>query len=401
LKALTTGLDIRKAKLSDGTDPKMFLSMKDIFESLSAIDNIGIGEEGTDKIRMENWKYFYNENIVLKCSGINSIERAVKQDALISIFKNGYDKWEAEDFNGLDDFLTSREWRTSLSEVQNTFEKLSRFIASGYSWEVTRRKIGDSKDWRYDNDIFVVCLINAYRGSINITTVTDSFNIIPGPSSFTVGDNIQISGTVSNNGFYSILSITPIANSLQIFLNTNLVTEVAPNAVIKNLTHPLYAIEVDNITAPANMLDPKSVYNFRISPERNALRWFDWIAQCYRNITSADKLIFSKGEGNYKAGGLLTDTVCRLEETVIAENADISLDSFSDPDDGTPINFPERVTYRFPLSFTEYALIKADPYGLIDFECGDCEKGKGWIDEIEYFPEQGDAKFTLIPKIEA
>lgn len=319
-RAVTTGLDIRKAKLSDGTDPKMFLSMKDIFDSLCAIDNIGIGPEGEDKIRIENWKWFYQNTIVFTCRGIETLEHSAKESDIWSIFKTGYDKWESEDYNGLDEFLTKREFRTSITQVQNTLEKLCKFIASGYAWEVTRRKQGDTKDWRYDNDTFIVCLT------------------------------------------------------------------------------PLYEVEVNNITSPANILDPATVYNFRISPMRNAMRWFDKVAQCYTGITNSDKLSFSAGDGNYKAQGELDLSTCRQEGGVLSESADLSLASFATAADATPITAPDRVSYSFPLSFSEYNQIKAQPYGLIEY-ITDCERGTGWIDTIDYNPDKGLAKFTLIPKI--
>jgi hypothetical protein len=123
LRALSTGLDIRRAKLADGSDPKMFLSMKDIFESLNAIDNIGIGAEGNDKIRIENWKYFYQDDVIFTCRDIETLENQVKEKDHYSVFKTGYEKWEAEDFNGLDEFLTKREFRTALSKCKTLWKR--------------------------------------------------------------------------------------------------------------------------------------------------------------------------------------------------------------------------------------------------------------------------------------
>jgi hypothetical protein len=399
LRGVSLGLDIRRAKLADGSDPKMFLAMKDIFESLSAIDNIGVGPEGTDKIRMEPWTFFYQEDVVFTCRNIESLKKSSKPDELYSTFNNGYDKWESEDYNGLDEFLTKREWRTSLTSVKNSLEKICKWIASGYAWEVTRRKVNDTKDWRYDNNVFVACLIDFFQGAAAFTSATNSFNIIPElPNMFAIGDSITISNTTSNNVTRTISNIVPIANSLQIYVSAALVTESAPNAKIKNNTTPFYGIEVKAITSAANILDPDTVYNFRISPARNAMRWFDYVAKCYKNIIGTDTLYFSSADGNYVASGSLVDPAgCKLETGALSEKGNISLSSFADVDNGTPITEPERVVFSYPLSFTEYNVITGSPYSLIEY-IATCERGFGWIDTIEYNPEDGKAKFTLIPK---
>jgi hypothetical protein len=399
LRGVSLGLDIRRAKLADGSDPKMFLSMKDVFDSLSAIDNIGVGPEGTDKIRMEPWHFFYQDDVIFSCRNIQSLKKSSKPDELYSTFKNGYDKWESEDYNGLDEFLTKREWRTSLTSAKNALEKICKWIASGYAWEVTRRKTNDTKDWRYDNDVFIACLIDYFQGSADFTSATNSFNIIPElPNMFAIGDSITISNTTSNNVTRTISNIVPIANSLQIYVSAALVNEVAPNAKIRNNTTPFYGIEVKSITSAANILDPDTVYNFRISPARNAMRWFDYVAKCYKNIAGTDGLFFSSADGNYVASGNLVDPAgCKLETGNLSEKGNITLSSFADADNGTPITEPERVLFSYPLSFTEYNLIVGSPYSLIEYVAS-CERGFGWIDTIEYNPEDGNAKFTLIPK---
>lgn len=400
LKAISTGMDIRKAKLANGGEPKMFLSMEDIFSSLSSIDNIGIGVDGDD-IRMEPWTYFYKDDIVFYARHVAKLDKEIAIGEHYSTFATGYDKWEAEDYNGLDEFLTKRNYRTALSEVKNELSKLCKWIASGYAHEVTRRRQNDSKDWRYDNDTFVLCLMDRIETSAAFTAVTDSFNIIWPQQPFFIGDSIEISGTVSNNGTFTVLNVVPILDSFQVYITGSFVNETAPNAVFRNLTTGIYFTEIGNINSPGLILDPDTVYNFRISPARNAMRWFNRIAACYRNITSADKLIFMSGDGNFLANGELDDnTGCKLEGLLGAlnENQDINTTLFEDIDNALPINYAERVKFTYPMSVSEFNAVKAAPEGLIYYQC-ESEVGYGWIDELEYSPESGSAKFNLIPKV--
>lgn len=323
LRVLNNGLQIRNVKLPDGSDPALNISMKDAFESLAATDNIGMGIEGDNLVRIENWKWFYKTNVIHRCLNIAKLERSVQENEIYSTFKFGYDKWEAENFNGLDEVLTKREYRLDIPQVKNTLEQISKWIASGYAIETTRRKGNDSSDWRYDNNIFMIC--------------------------------------------------------------------VEPNG-------PVYRVELGNILNPANLVDPPTIYNFRITPLRNALRWFDRVIGSYRNVNTGHKIIFGTGEGNYVAEGELAGLACKLEAGTLKENQDLSLTVFADQASAMPIMWPERVKYSYPLGANDYKKIAANPYGLIEFSSAR-DAGFGWVDDINYKPNDGMADFTLIPQI--
>jgi hypothetical protein len=318
--AITNGLRIRNVLLADGTEPLMNVSMKDLFDAFTATDNIGVGIEGENILRIENWRYFYKDAVIHRCENIRTIRKKAQDSEAYATFKVGYSKFEAEETNGLDEFLTAREYRLDIPAISNSFEQVCKFIYSGYLWETTRRKSNDTSDWRYDNDIFAVCLTDEYE------------------------------------------------------------------------------VEVNNIVTPANIIDPPTVYNFRRSPARNALRWFNRLAASYANLTAQDKLIFTEAEGNYVAAGALPVDACKLETGVLSENQDIDITNFQDPADGVPFLQPERVVFTYPLGTNDYKKITANPYGLIYFS-GENERGYGWIDTITYRPNDGTADFTLIPKI--
>ncbi len=322
-RVLTNGLRIRQAKLPDGSVPGMFLSMKDLFESLAATDNIGLGLEGDSIVRIENWKWFYKSAVIHRCLNVNKVQRSAQASEIYSTFKFGYDKWEAEEHNGLDEFLTKREYNLDIPQVKNTLEQICKFIASGYAIEVTRRKGNSSADWRYDNNIFMIC--------------------------------------------------------------------VEPTGVG-------FRVELGNISMAGNIIDPATVYNFRISPLRNALKWFDRVIGSYRNVNTGHRITFGSGDGNYIAEGNLNTFFCKLEVSKLKENDDLSLSVFADQRQALPIMLPERIRFSYPLGTNEYKNIQANPYGLIEFTSS-CENGFGWVDQIDYKPNDGQADFTLIPQI--
>ncbi|HMP16364.1 MAG TPA: hypothetical protein PKD72_05035, partial [Gemmatales bacterium] len=252
------------------------------------------------------------------------IEREVMQAEIFSTFEFGYQKWEAEQFNGLDELLTKRRYRTTIGSVQNQLSQISSMIASGYAIEITRR-IGntESKDWRYDNDNFVICLKRS-------------------------GSDLLV--------------------------------------------------DLGNCINAANIYDPSTLYNYRISPVRNALRWMSTVIASYRQYLSG-KLIFMEGDGNYFAEGELNDSFAKIEAGPLQESEELSVDDLDILLTGKPLLQPERITFRYPLSVQAFKQLRNNPLGLIRYE-GEGIEGFGWIDSITYTPNEGLAQFKLIPKIE-
>lgn len=325
LTSITKGLFIRQVDKSrtEDTQPVFSLSFKEVFEALDAIYNIGmeivpdINRNGHNVVRIENADYFYQDEIILDLGEIG-ITKKIDTSAIYNILKFGYEKWEAEEYNGLDEFLTKREYKQLLNNKKE-FSKLCRFIASGYAIEITRRKSTDqTKDWRYDEDTFIVCLKRS-------------------------GGNV--------------------------------------------------VVEQGAITGAENIIDPPTLYNVRISPIRNLLRWIKFIFNGYKNIDNA-KAEFSSGDGNYFAKGKYTED-CVEEINIIAENETINKDSLNDY---MPIYLPEIIKIDdLPLSYNMYNQIKANPHGLVRFT----NKGKeykAYIREMEYLFAKGTADFELIPK---
>jgi len=328
LEVITSGLLIRNANQF----PNMTVSMKDMFEALNAIHNIGIGMEddpnrvGHKLIRVEPYKYFYNDSVIMTCKNIGHIETTLKEDLLFSTAKIGYEKWETETVNGLDDVQTQRDFRTSLHVTQNGYEKLCKFIASDYSIEVTRREYGStSKDWRYDNSTFIIC-VKEYGGQYE----TEDF--------------------------------------------------------------PL------NSSNSAHLLNAGFNYNLRITPLQNAIRHLPVILESLKDYT-VEKLIFTNGTGNYLAEYDISADGCIAEVDRVKENQNIAVLDLKTPSDFYPILRPELAQFDYPLTYNQWTAIMANPYGLIEYSCGETDLKQGWIEDLKYSPYTGLATFTLRPKI--
>ena len=325
LRFVTSGLKIRKAK-----NPAFFSSLKDLFDGLRGIDNIGLGIEdnpflpGFNWLRIEPVAYFYQDKEILSLPYVPNPEISIQEQLHYAVIKSGYQKWEVEQINGLEEPNSNREYRTSLSSVNNAIDITSKLVAASSAIETTRiQSFADTgaTDTTYDNETFIVC--------------------------------------VKRDG-------------------NNLV------------------IEQGNIDNPANIFSPETRYNWRIRPFSNLMRWFKSIANSYPNISdSANKLFFSSGTGNFIAEGQLSGVTCKLENGVKAENRDLSALDFANSEDANPLWKPEHTDFKYPLSVADYKKLKANPYGYISFQCGTGEWKKGYVQNLRFRLNKGEADFTL------
>lgn len=317
----------------------MFASFQEMIEALNCIHAVGFGLERdtirtdhTDRffVRVEPISYFYKDSLIaMTCDNVDTIETDASAGEAISVFKTGYSKWEAEEANGLDEFLSRREYRTTLNSLRKTLEKQCKYVASGYALEVTRRKLGTSTtDWRYDNDTFIICLT----------------------------ENTETGAT------------------------TDFMSET--NSLASGST---------------GLLDAPSVYNYRISPARNALRWLPYIVNSYADWTTGT-LVFMSGDGNYTAQGLLASDP--IEAYALNESATLSLDTLHDSSI-RPIYRNEVVKFKYPMSYEQWKYINTDnnKYGKVRYSVNGGAYEEGYIKELKYDLYGGIAEFTLKPKI--
>lgn len=331
LRTLTSGLKLRRA-----TPDSFFVSLKELYEGLNAIDNIGmdvITDPALDTryiMRVETIDFFYDATTrVLRHDAIPKADTASEEPRNYSRVLIGYRKWEVEQIKGLDEYNSTREYGTSIDTVNNTLDRVSNLVAGSYAIEVTRQQqFADSggADTTYDNESFIICM--------------------------------QRSG-----GAYTPLEV-----------------------------------ETGNIDDPENIFSPTTKYNFRITPARNLMRWYKSIAAGWRILAdTANKLFFRSGTGNFLAKGKLISG-CVLELVAIQENQNIFVTNFADQQEATPIWENTLITYEYPMSLADYRTLKSNPYGYIEVQCGTGDFVKYWVQEVLYTPAKGMATFTLRKK---
>jgi hypothetical protein len=402
------------------------LSFEDVFNGLDAIDCIGMGLEddptrpGKQRLRVDQWDRFFTDDVILTCDFVDKIETKTKSGKFYSQLNFGYSKWETKSYDGLDEFLTKRRYRTTFTTISNTLDKTCNFVTSGYALEYCRRLSGDATvDSEFDNDPFLICVLPLRLQVQQMAWQTPHTIYITGQViAFPVGAIFNISGSPSNNGSYTVVSCVRnvVATSPSTIYGGDTIITVKESftpfignqgAVFSAVSPRLFETEQGNVSTASGivdqdttfMVDPATVYNWRLSPVRNMLRWMKWLLSMYQNpFDLASKFIFTDGDGNYFATGQQADPNGKLENSDIKESQNLSIQIMQDPANHVPIFRLEEDSFSYPMSAADFVAIKANPYGLIKYYHDLQDVRMGWIDKISYSPVSGMAKFTLIPK---
>jgi hypothetical protein len=333
--AITNGFMIRSYPLTERT---VRLSMNDYFKGLNPIWNLGMGIEkaGSDYyIVVDSKEYFYDVDTVLMT--INNIPHLLRYESpehYYNIILSGYEKWQIELINGLEEPNSKREYYTGIKAVDNKLDLVSPLVASAYRIEVARR--------------------NQYRNTLTTDSEFDEDNYI-------------------------------------IALNRTEVDGVPTQLDV--------AEKNENFADVTDLLSPETSYNLRLTPNRNILRWGNVINAGLTKYTGRE-IKFTSGEGNYKMTSQFDADTCpgNWNNEVLSEGQNIQWDdannTFSDP-----IWIPEILEFEWPVKFSEFKTIEANPKGV--FSISESETGhiKGFILEFKYVPN-GRSKFKLLRAFE-
>jgi hypothetical protein len=280
--SITKGSFLRD--VTEPSVPKLFTSYEYLFEQCRKIFNIGWGFDNNEtELKIARIEHFYKSTIVVDVGLVDKAIFTTAKDLIYGTIMVGYNKWEAEEYNGLDEMNTERQYRRNIDSNPTELDLMSDLISAGYTIEVTRRKnqprTGTS-DWRYDDDLFIInsetidgflyAIRGIDNGAANIYSPATRMNYVLTP--------------VRNllRWFKSIAAATPIAtNESQIFTSgtgnyiaTGEMTAtcqienqpIAENATISTAIMgdvyyetPIWKTEYVTFTAPFSMADFEDV----------------------------------------------------------------------------------------------------------------------------------------------
>jgi len=185
---ITKGSFIRQ--VTEPSTPKLFTNFEYMIEQTRKLFSIGWGFDNNETVlKIGNTEDFYKSNVVVDVGLVNKATFTTAKDLIYGTITVGYNKWEAEEYNGLDETNTQRQYRRNIDSNPTELDLMADIISAGYTIEITRRKSQaktGTSDWRYDDDLFIINTfvdegsVYAYRGAsdtANIYSPTTRMNL--------------------------------------------------------------------------------------------------------------------------------------------------------------------------------------------------------------------------------
>lgn len=425
-RVITNGLCIR-----GHTDKYISVNLNDLFQSMAAIDNIGMEIDSQNRLRVEPLSFFFDPTTqIAELPNVYSFNTINENSLYYNQIEVGYDKWETELFfkNGLDEIHGKRYLATqvatakgtilqkygsdvkSLLAVSNKLTATSKIIAGNYAIELTRRKnyTWATDDFKYDNDNFIICVNHIIRCIVTFSNVDGNYLTILNKNVtdfLQPGDSFTVLGGVNNGTTFTV------AESGQNEYGTLIDLNIAPNnetnvSVVLTLGN-LIPETADSILIPpdgeniiVNVANPPlstGWLNMSITPARMLQNVFNQIAACLQKIQG--NIQFLNGEANFLAQTKFISTGTSVQQDysdyTLAENASLSWDD-ANVENVTPLWVPEVYQFEYPITYQQFKAIRTNPNGYIRFYKFPQYPHFGFILSMEYNLKTGLTKFELL-----
>lgn len=357
--AITSGKNIRTFP-----DEPITISLKDMFSNCNGVDNIGLGIENGNTIRVEPKKFFYDDTVIFEKPYVPGIEIKFSGEFVFNEIEIGYEKWEIDQINGIDEPNSERKF--SLSDIRAIKKNLlakSNFIAGSYPIEATRRKnLVLTEDYRYDYDIFLIALNRTVNGDNQPTQL----NTAEKDENFDSITNVFFPDTGYNFRY------SPTMNLLRWF--------------------PVYSIGMNKVINYQNY-------------------WIIILTDYEGNVEMTTRLSLHAepkcpGEFGYEQGGFFIPLTLvekpQYQSPVgsgVVSGYPVPLAPFSvEQLYGEPLFMPEEITFEHPVSYSEFKTIKNNPKGLVRISADGINYMSGYIKTFEFDLRRKMGSFVLYRK---
>jgi hypothetical protein len=251
-------------------------SFKKWFTDYDCVYNIGMKVVG-NVIWIEPKADLYNDDSeMLDIGEISNLKIKYAYELLCNTAKFGYKSQDYRQRNGKYEFNTTTLSKLPVNTLKKEYTKICSSRGDCYGIEFIRSLIFDkpSTDTTGDNQSFLVNVKPDSRDDlINVTvTFVSGVNYIyfPASAQFVVGDKINITGSVSNNGGREVIGFFPLIFTTQVVIvaGPSLVDEVGAVINVIWVLSKRYKLNRANYSSITGVLD-NTVYNIEeMTPHR-------------------------------------------------------------------------------------------------------------------------------------
>jgi len=180
-----------------GFNGAISLKLSEIFASLSACFNLGMGIEtvsGRDKVVIEDLSYFFDSEVIVDLSSRireESIGKEVWSELHYNQVEVGYNSFEYLTTGGLAEYNTKMAFSTVISVLENKLDLISKYRADTTGIVLLRQNAGNPEDAKGVEDIF---LVDTLRSGGGFRARTDEgFTLITGGADVENSFNLLLS----------------------------------------------------------------------------------------------------------------------------------------------------------------------------------------------------------------
>lgn len=259
-----------------------------------------------NKLIFEEFAHFLNPDNPIPLGEIANLITTVANDLICSTIKTGYPVQQIDDINGKYSFNNTFYWSTPLDLDQpKALDLVSNYITDAIYQEIIRLNLEGkvTTDDKSDNEVMVMNCekkteqFTATDVLIDTATIDGNYFAIVGQDD-KIGlfnTKFTVSGTVSNDGTYTVKKVTQGIGVFNVFVNENIVTEVVPSATF---TIEYYQLLRPAYTSISGIPDPETIYNIEeLTPKRILLKHSRWINSIFYGF-QGQKVTYSSTEKN-------------------------------------------------------------------------------------------------------
>lgn len=281
---------------------------KDCDSTLMAGEAI-IKIDGADKYEIEDREYYYPNNDDSEDTDLGEatdFEIQPAKDLKCNTFKFGHQKQNIEDVNGKYDPNGNNQFTGPLTKDIKEYNMVSPYKSGPYEIELLRLNLEGktTTDNDSDNDVFVIA---AEEEQTTYPEVTVSFSeafagiILPTSVKLRAGQQIRITGSVSNDGVYDVVSVNFFL-LFQVAVLTQPVTDetdvLVSIEIISGFNYILNRPVYDTLEG----VPTDTIFNLPyLTPKTMLKRHIRWIASMNAGLETK-KIKFSSDKDNKNSG---------------------------------------------------------------------------------------------------
>jgi hypothetical protein len=151
----------------------------------------------------------------------------------------------------------------------------------------------------------------------------------------------------------------------------------------------------DSFNTGSGMLSLETAYNLALTPARMLQPHMKVITAGLQLINGLIRFIRGDGNTDLQVAKDVDGCPNDFNGQILGENDDFQWDD-GNVRDIAPIYLPEIYTFDYPITYTQFKAIKANPYGYIEFYKFADEVKRGFLMNMEYSMKTGMTSFTLL-----